>query len=431
MEKHKMNKLILVHEWIGPTGPVSNTRMPNLADFYHRTTGTQMFPQGLEPFYYFIKNNIDVVLKTPCMLKENEKFIYELDMSHKRDWHSNFLISRGLLENAKISDDVLEKVRNKIGFLLFTTPMESFLDDHMFELMHQYFEVHSIPLTQVIYATNSPNGKDIYKKFCNQRDIEPQINCEYIGMYERLLISETRDSESLLKNTYTPGAKKKTFLNFNRRYRQQRFWFLLEIYKRGLLEDFYISFDKVEPEGTTSFLDMAKEINKTMYVNLSEEDLVELDEKLPLVLDTDDFSVFPMEKNYSDTLSFYNDSLIHIATETFFFSTVIHVSEKTFKPIMFRQPFIFVGPPHMLKFLRTAGFKTFSEFWDESYDDIENHHERMATILSLIQKLANMTEEEKIELSNKVKDIVEYNFNQFINKPPTMLYDFIKKYGIE
>lgn len=428
-----MKKLNLVHEWIGPTGPVSNTRIPNLADFYHRTTGTEMFPQGLEPFYYFIiyNSNIDVELKTPCMLKENERFIYELDMSYKKDWHSNFFIGKGVLENTKISDSILDKIKNKIGYLLFTTPMESFLDNHMFHLMHQYFEVHSIPLTQIIYATNSPNGKDVYKKFCDDRNIEPQINCEYIGMYERLLITDTANSASLLENTYTFGTKKKTFLNFNRRYRDQRFWFLLEIYKRGLLEDFHISFDKVQPEGTISFFDRAKEVNRNMGVNLSDEDLIALDEKLPLVLDTNDFSVFPMEKNHTDTLSFYNDSLIHIATETEFFTTIIHVSEKTFKPIMFRQPFIFLGPPHILKFLKTAGYKTFAEFWDEAYDDIEDHHQRMITILSLIEKLASMTAEEKIELSCKVKDIVEYNFNQFINKPPTMLYDFTEKYGIE
>ena len=426
-----MKSLTLVYEWIGPHGPISNSRIANYADFYHRSTGEEIVSQGLDPFYYFLRNNTDckINLKTPIMLEDNEIFLYELEMHFTRDWYSNFFIGKGIFENSKISDDIKNRVMNKTGYLMFTTPMESFVDDHMFHLMTEYFNYYKIPLSQIIYATNSPNADTLYKNFCARKNIEPLMNCAYIGMYERLLISDTKNSSVLMNNTYKVESKQKTFLNFNRRYRNQRFWFLLEIYKRHLLDEFYISFDKTQPEGNLPFLPKAKEINQSMGVNLSIEQLEELNEKLPLVLDSENFSVFPMENALSDTLPFYKNSLIHVVTETEFFTDIIHVSEKTFKPIMYKQPFIFLGPPYILKFLQDSGYKTFNNFWDESYDNITDHHSRMLAILELIESLSKLSDIGKLELSNHMQDIVEFNFNKFVTQTPTMLYDFIEKYG--
>jgi hemerythrin-like domain-containing protein len=96
---------------------------------------------------------------------------------------------------------------------------------------------------------------------------------------------------------------------------------------------------------------------------------------------------------------------------------------------MYKQPFIFLGPPYILKFLQDSGYKTFNNFWDESYDNITDHHSRMLAILELIENLSKLSGKEKLELSNHIQDIVEFNFNKFVTQTPTMLYDFIEKYG--
>jgi hypothetical protein len=76
------------------------------------------------------------------------------------------------------------------------------------------------------------------------------------------------------------------------------------------------------------------------------------------------------------------------------------------------------------------GFKTFSNVWDESYDDIESHGDRMMSILALVEKIARMSTEEKIKISEQVADIIEYNFQQLKKKQPTELHKFIEKYGV-
>jgi hypothetical protein len=434
-----MKKLNFVHEWIGPHGPISNSKIPNIADFVlqsvrsrHPADNVTCIPnQGVDPLYFWMKKDFFKYINvyTPNTLPNDVTFIYEMELLHIRDWHSNFFQTKGIFENSNVSPLILEKIRNKQGYLMFSTIMESFLDDLMFNLIHDYLKTFNIPPSQVIYLTESPNCYKIYDLFCEKMKIKDKIICDYLPSW----MVECRDrllkSPRILANKYEPSLKNKTFLNLNRRYRQHRFVFLLEIFKRGLLDQFSISFDKSRPEGHESFLVAAEKINKQTDIYLTEEELHTLNNKLPLVLDNADFSMFPMEKTLYDTMHLYNDSLINVISETDFYTEVIQLTEKTFKPILYRQPFIMIGPPHSLQTLRDYGFKTFSDFWDESYDTIEDHELRMEAILEVISKISSMTDSQKIELSYSIKEIVEHNLMTLINRKPIEVHNFIEKYG--
>ena len=58
------------------------------------------------------------------------------------------------------------------------------------------------------------------------------------------------------------------------------------------------------------------------------------------------------------------------------------------------QPFIVVTNSGYLDFLRELEFETFPEFFDESYDEIENPIERMNTIVKEIKKICSLSLEE-------------------------------------
>lgn len=427
MSKKTLN---MMYNWIGPNGPISNTRIPNAVDITKNTFSLEInFPQGLDPIYNTINNFVDINLVTPKWLNENsEKFVYELEMLHTRVWDTNFKHGFGILENAFIPKNVYFAVREKIGYFLITTPMESFLDDYMLQQIHQYFTLHQIPLSQIIYLTNSINCKEIYHNFCERYENPERMNCEYIGTWVNLLVPNCQNS--ILQNPYVVGKKTKTFLKFNRRYREQRLLFLFEIYHRGILDDFYISFAKEEPENHITFVRHALEMRNRYNLNITDDDISKLNDKLPLVLDTDDLSVFPVETSLDQTYKFYEDSLIHIIAETNFFSDIIHLTEKTLKPIMYKQPFIILGPKKSLFYIKQLGFKTFEDIWDESYDLIEDNMERLYSVINLIESISKKSEEEKLEISKKVKDIVEYNFDQMKNRNPIEVYDFVDRYGV-
>jgi hypothetical protein len=46
-------------------------------------------------------------------------------------------------------------------------------------------------------------------------------------------------------------------------------------------------------------------------------------------------------------------------------------TEKIFRPITGRRPFVVFGPIHFLNNLRGLGFRTYGECWDESYDQYQ------------------------------------------------------------
>jgi hypothetical protein len=109
---------------------------------------------------------------------------------------------------------------------------------------------------------------------------------------------------------------------------------------------------------------------------------------------------------------------------------VIHLTEKTFKPIVNRHPFIVVSAPYTLKAIRSFGFKTFDTIIDESYDNILDHNERFDTIVNIIKDMSLWDKKKIAKTTAQIKDIVDYNYDLLIRRPTDELNSFVEKYGI-
>jgi len=81
------------------------------------------------------------------------------------------------------------------------------------------------------------------------------------------------------------------------------------------------------------------------------------------------------------------------------------LTEKTVRPIAYCTPFVMMASKHHLKHLKTLGFKTFSDVWDESYDDYEDK-DRMERIYKTISDISRFTLE---ELYHRTHEICNYN----------------------
>lgn len=89
------------------------------------------------------------------------------------------------------------------------------------------------------------------------------------------------------------------------------------------------------------------------------------------------------------------------------------LSEKLFKCVILKRPFIRLGMPHSLKRFKEWGFKTFDGvLFDERYDDIENFYDRCSCILPQVERyLAMPIEQLKQKVhSAEVQEIVEHNY---------------------
>lgn len=110
------------------------------------------------------------------------------------------------------------------------------------------------------------------------------------------------------------------------------------------------------------------------------------------------------------------NTAIQIVPETVFDLDKIHLTEKIFKPIVMRQPFILFGGAGSLEYLRRYGFKTFESIWDESYDQEVDHNARLNQVLKLILDLYNKSSDEFANIMSRCQDIIDHNRNHFYSQ---------------
>lgn len=83
----------------------------------------------------------------------------------------------------------------------------------------------------------------------------------------------------------------------------------------------------------------------------------------------------------------YSNSYFQVVIETHFDadqSAGTFITEKTWKPIKFGQPFVIIGPAGTLAKLRDEGYRVFDDVLDNTYDTIENNTQRYLAIRKLL-----------------------------------------------
>jgi hypothetical protein len=117
-----------------------------------------------------------------------------------------------------------------------------------------------------------------------------------------------------------------------------------------------------------------------------------------------------MKGTQSTSENFYENSLVSIITETNFLENEISMTEKSIKPVKEKHPFIMIGVKGTLKAYHNLGYKTFSNFWSEEYDNIEDSWERLREIIRVCKEISKWDSEKILEFKKKVKPILDYNF---------------------
>jgi hypothetical protein len=115
------------------------------------------------------------------------------------------------------------------------------------------------------------------------------------------------------------------------------------------------------------------------------------------------------------------ESFVYIVTETYFWDKRKHLTEKIFKPIVLKQPFILLGCPNNLSYLKEYGFKTFDRWWDESYDLCEDPIQRIQMVGDLIESICKMSNEQLQTMLHEMEEILEHNYALFYSQ------DFVNK----
>jgi hypothetical protein len=102
----------------------------------------------------------------------------------------------------------------------------------------------------------------------------------------------------------------------------------------------------------------------------------------------------------------------------------LFLCEKSYKPMAAQHPILMLSTPGNLAYLRSQGFESFSELFDESYDDVLDWKQRVQNIIKLIQEFDRHSVDQP-----HVLEKLRYNQSRFFDRSITkqLAFDTIQK----
>ena len=236
--------------------------------------------------------------------------------------------------------------------------------------------------------------------------------------------------ESLSKFRFKENRR---FLFINRRYSLDRAYLYFKFHQNNLLNDMHCTFrlDKIYADDQVNINEVIANLglvyddtSLTHYVLDNEITIT----SLPHTINTDLYKT-DYKKSFLYTfwnIAAHNSTDINIISETYghhyesmgfnHYKTLYFITEKTYRTILLKQPFIIFSNPYALKYLKESGYKSFSPFINESYDNIENLVDRQQAIVTEVTRLKNMPKNEFEELLGNCKTIALHNHNNLMNR---------------
>lgn len=422
-------KVKLVYTWIGPRGPLWNTELPNIYgiasaaehcevnsnNWWADDTWTTLFSYANDSFEVYPANNIDI--------EDDRTFVFPMSLAWRIPFEHYFMGNTGILEFAHVPGHLIRLTREKNGYILINHSVEAFMSPWHISALHSYFgNTHGIPLHKIIYITGCINSAEIYEKYCNDNNVPDdkrhRLTIISYPSSQTIFKPNLEDEEPIYNTEFIP---EKLFLTWNRRYRHHRMMLALMLESLNLIDRTYISFSKVNVERQTHTFEQSLSLNYMetwLGDSVTPDTISTFASRLPLIIDNETNINQMCEDRGNVSRPYYQNSLVSLITETNFDAAEVTLTEKSYKPIKEKHPFIILGVNGALAGLKKAGFKTFSEFWDESYDEIDCPSTRLRTIRHIVEQIAQWDTDQILNFKRAVKPILEHNYRVLKESSP-------------
>jgi hypothetical protein len=118
------------------------------------------------------------------------------------------------------------------------------------------------------------------------------------------------------------------------------------------------------------------------------------------------------QHEFTDLRAVYLDFFIEIVCETYFTGNTFFPTEKIWRPMTMKTPFIVQGPQFFLHRLRNLGFKTFEQWWDEGYAE-DSPDWQLEEISKVIDSIATKSVGELESMYADMQSTLEHNYQRF------------------
>ena len=255
----------------------------------------------------------------------------------------------------------------------------------------------------------------------------------------QLTIDKSYNYDTLTEHRLNQSGFIKSFLNLNKRWRLHRPTLVSMFAKRNILDRGFVSLadNDVEAEWDDiidSILSTHKDCEEIYnYFTNNKSTIKKL---TPLTIDKPSLKISDAYNLTNDLISFYENSYFSVVTETnYYYNTEKYaswnfpqteatrfLSEKTFKPMVYKHPFVLVSVPNMLSLLRDIGYETFHPYINEDYDKEPDDDKRIIMILDEVCRLCSLSDKDLRNFLINTKEICEHNFKTLLSRYDTLFH---------
>lgn len=125
----------------------------------------------------------------------------------------------------------------------------------------------------------------------------------------------------------------------------------------------------------------------------------------------------------------YIESCIDLVTEAYCISAGTVLTEKAYKPMLYKKPFIILGPRYIHQALKNMGFKLYDELFDYSFDD-KPYKERLDSVITQIKGILKIPTSELIDRCKSLSEKREYNYKALDKLQHIDMVDMFREEGL-
>lgn len=280
---------------------------------------------------------------------------------------------------------------------------------NIFEWLHDQCSCAGFDASKIEFLWGNLNSSLLYENWCKFNTPTSTLGCVKVNPnWLKVTWNFARDYSN--RNVANTDRRKKIFSLLSGMPKRHRAEALQYVYENNLLEECeYTWLAETRVNVLSSNIEIPKSL-EGLDTTRSHFDISVTSHNPDSFFRVMDDTYFDVVTETFYTHSFYDDWL-DANRPGWMSEDQVFITEKTWRCIQNKRPFIIVGNQYSLKYLHSFGFKTFPHLFDESYDNLPNS-ERFFSAMNEVKKACDSDRIHTLYSDTETLNILEHNWNR-------------------